>query len=67
MSEYVKKTNNPRMGRPTSDPKDYRVTARVTASTKRLLDLYCEKNNITTAEALTRGIYALAKKDPSKS
>ena len=48
---------SPRTGRPKSDnPKDIDVKVRFDKDTnKRLLD-YCQKNDITRAEAIRRGV-----------
>ena len=51
-----------KMGRPKSDnPKDIRFSIRLDAELKRKLDQYCKSKNISTAEAIRRGINLLLK------
>nr|DAE43376.1 MAG TPA: hypothetical protein [Caudoviricetes sp.] len=47
------------MGRPTDNPKPYRVSARIDELSKRILDIYCEQENINQMEAVRRGIKKL--------
>ena len=48
-----------KMGRPTDDLKDARVTARVSSDVKQILDNYCEKHQISIAEGLRHAILKL--------
>lgn len=51
---------SPRTGRPKAEnPKDVRFSIRLDAETDRRLDEYCEKHNITRAEAIRNGIHLL--------
>lgn len=51
---------SPRTGRPKVDePKDIRFSIRIDDETNRRLDSYCEKNRITKAEAIRKGIHLL--------
>lgn len=48
---------SPRTGRPKVDePKDIRFSIRIDADTNKKLDAFCEKNKITKAEAIRKGI-----------
>lgn len=48
-----------KMGRPTDSLKDKRVTARVDADVRKILDDYCEKHQISIAEGLRHAILKL--------
>ena len=49
-----------RKGRPKVDePKDIRFSIRIDDDTNKKLDDYCEKNGITKAEAIRKGIHLL--------
>lgn len=51
---------SPRKGRPKVDePKDIRFSIRIDDDTNKKLDDYCEKNGITKAEAIRKGIHLL--------
>lgn len=51
---------SPRTGRPkVNEPKDIRFSIRIDDDTNRKLDDYCEKNEITKAEAIRKGIHLL--------
>lgn len=51
---------SPRTGRPKADnPKRNDVKVRLDDETSKKLDEYCEKNNITRAEAIRKGIHLL--------
>ena len=51
---------SPRTGRPKVDePKDIRFSIRIDDDTNKKLDDYCEKNGITKAEAIRKGIHLL--------
>ncbi|MCL2544873.1 MAG: ribbon-helix-helix protein, CopG family [Clostridia bacterium] len=48
-----------KMGRPTDNPKPYRVSARVDAEALEILDAYTKQEKITVMEALRRAIKKL--------
>ena len=51
---------SPRTGRPKVDePKDIRFSIRIDGETSKKLDIYCEQNKITKAEAIRKGIHLL--------
>lgn len=50
---------SPRTGRPTSNPKQDRITVRLDAQSKEILDKYCERECVERAEAIRRGIKKL--------
>lgn len=51
---------SPRTGRPkVNEPKDIRFSIRIDKDINEKLDVYCEENNITKAEAIRKGIYLL--------
>lgn len=50
---------SPRTGRPTDNPKPFRVGVRLDSETKEILDKYCEKKQVTPSEAVKRGIKKL--------
>ncbi len=56
-------------GRPTENPKPYRVTARLDEASKRVLDAYCSQEKISKMEGVRRGVIKLeldlAKTEPS--
>ena len=57
---YIKKTNNPKMGRPTSDnPKSTQLAVRLDAEALRKLDALAEKNSETRVQTIRRGINRL--------
>lgn len=49
----------PRTGRPTDNPKPYKLTVRVDEKSKEILDQYTEQEHITQMEAIRRGIKRL--------
>lgn len=51
-----------KIGRPTDCKKEHDVKVRVDAITHAKLLEYCEKNNVTKAEAIRTGIQLLFKK-----
>ena len=54
---------SPRTGRPKVDePKDIRFSIRIDEDTKKKLNVYCEENGITKAEAIRQGIHLLFSK-----
>lgn len=48
-----------KMGRPTENPKPYRIAVRLDEETKEILDKYCEQENTNQMEAARRGIRKL--------
>ena len=54
--------NGKKTGRPTENPKPHKISARLDAQTKAILDLYCEKNGISVSEAVNVAIKALGKR-----
>jgi hypothetical protein len=50
---------NKKMGRPTDNPKPYRVYARLDIESKEILDAYVKQEKITAMEATRRGIKKL--------
>lgn len=53
---------NAKIGRPTNNPKDERITVRLDSDCTQILDEYCEKNNLKRAEAIREGIRGLKNK-----
>ncbi|WP_221400517.1 hypothetical protein [Clostridium perfringens] len=51
-----------KMGRPTQNPKNDRITVRLDDETKQILESYCEKENVDKAEGVRRGIKCLKDK-----
>ena len=50
-----------KMGRPTDNPKNRRITFRLDDNTFLHLEKYCKKENISKMEAIRRGINLLGK------
>lgn len=50
---------SPRTGRPTNNPKPYKLTVRVDEESKQILDAYTEQEEVTQMEAIRRGIKKL--------
>lgn len=50
---------SPRTGRPTDNPKPYKLTVRVDEKSKKILDQYSEQEGISQMEAIRRGIKRL--------
>ena len=48
-----------KMGRPTDNPKPYRVNVRLDIESKRILDEYVKQEKTTAMEAVRRGIKKL--------
>lgn len=49
----------PRTGRPTDNPKPYKLTVRVDKDSKNILEQYTEQEKISQMEAIRRGIKKL--------
>lgn len=47
------------MGRPTDNPKSKPIHVRLDADSERILDAYCEQEEIARAEGIRRGIKKL--------
>lgn len=52
-------TMNPKMGRPTDNPKPYRVNVRIDEKCENILDKYCKQENISKMEAVRIAIKKL--------
>lgn len=50
---------SPRTGRPTDNPKPYKLTVRMDEASKQILDAYTEQEKVTQMEAIRRGIKKL--------
>lgn len=50
---------NKKMGRPTDNPKPYRVNVRLDAESKKILDAYTQQEAVNAMEAARRGIKKL--------
>lgn len=48
-----------KMGRPTDNPKPYRMTIKYDEECKQILEAYCEQENVNKMEAGRRGIKQL--------
>ena len=53
---------SPRTGRPTDNPKPYKITVRIDEKGKQILDKFCEQKNVNQNEAIWRGILRLEEK-----
>ncbi|MFR1802487.1 MAG: hypothetical protein ACLSWS_10660 [Faecalispora jeddahensis] len=51
--------SNPKMGRPTDNPKDKTLFIRLDNESSEALEAYCEQERVTKAEAARRGIKKL--------
>lgn len=52
----------PRTGRPTDNPKPYKITTRIDKKSKEIIDLYSKQEDISQMEAVRRGIALLESK-----
>ncbi len=50
---------SPRTGRPTDNPKPYKISTRIDEESKEILDKYCEQEKVPQMEAVRRGIKKL--------
>lgn len=48
-----------KMGRPTDNPKPYKIAVRLDEEAKEILDDYCKQENVNQMEAARRGIKKL--------
>ncbi len=51
---------SPRTGRPTDNPKPYKITVRLDQQAETILETYCKQENVERGEAVRRGIKKLA-------
>ncbi|GMQ55706.1 hypothetical protein AN1V17_00980 [Vallitalea sediminicola] len=51
-----------KMGRPTDEPKPYRLDVRVSKEHLEVLDEYCKNNNIKRPQGIREGIMSLKNK-----
>lgn len=52
-----------KMGRPTNDLKDVKLTVRVNKATNEILEKYCKENNISKVEGVREAINRLPIKE----
>ncbi|WP_335931189.1 hypothetical protein [Fusobacterium polymorphum] len=52
-----------KMGRPTNDPKDIKLTVRVNKTTNEILEKFCKENNLTKVEGVREAINRLPIKE----
>ena len=52
-----------KMGRPTNDPKDVKLTVRVNKATNEILEKYCKENNNSKVEGVREAINRLPIKE----
>ena len=50
---------SPRTGRPTDNPKPYKITVRLDEQAEKTLEAYCKQESIERGEAIRRGIKKL--------
>ncbi len=50
---------SPRTGRPTTNPKNERITVRLDYDSSQILERYCSQEDVEKAEAIRRGIKKL--------
>lgn len=48
-----------KIGRPTNNPKPYKITVRVDEHCKNIIDKYCEQEDVSQMECIRRGIEKL--------
>ena len=60
-SERVMKMieDNKKMGRPTDNPKPYKIAVKLDQESKDVLDAYCKQETVSMMEAARRGIKRL--------
>lgn len=51
-----------KLGRPTNEPKPYKITVRISEETKRILEEYCLKYKKSLVEGVRDGINQLKEK-----
>lgn len=52
--------NKAKRGRPTDNPKPYRIAVKMDEETRSILTRYCKQENVNQMEAARRGIKKLA-------
>ncbi|NWO21380.1 hypothetical protein HW273_05655 [Oribacterium sp. oral taxon 102] len=50
---------SPKTGRPTDNPKNYKITVRLDDDSARIMNAYCKQESIDRAEAVRRGLKKL--------
>lgn len=50
-----------KLGRPTTNPKNTKITIRIDDEVRNILDNYCEKKGVSRTTAITDGIRKLEK------
>ncbi len=50
---------SPKIGRPTNNPKPYKLTVRVDEESKEILERYVKQEHVSNMEAIRRGIKRL--------
>ena len=50
---------SPRTGRPTDNPKPFKITVRLDQESEKIMNEYCEQENIERGEAVRRGLKKL--------
>lgn len=50
---------SPRTGRPTDNPKPYKLTVRLDEESKQILDKYSKQESVSQMEAIRRGVKRL--------
>jgi len=50
---------SPRTGRPTDNPKPYKLSMRLDENSRKILDKYCEQEKISQTDAVRRAIKLL--------
>ena len=51
---------SPKAGRPTDNPKPYKITVRLDEEAQRIMEIYCETQQVERGEAVRRGLKKLA-------
>lgn len=57
--EVIYNVSAAKMGRPTDNPKECRISVRINAESKKTLDDYCKAKNASKTQAIERGIFLL--------
>ena len=53
---------SPRRGRPTENPRPNKLSIRISDEDKKILEEYCNRENVNRTEAISRGIKKLEEK-----
>jgi len=48
-----------KMGRPTSNPRPYKISIRINEKSKHILEMYCLQKSVNRTEAIEHGIAKL--------